>query len=114
MEADFGSANPVLLVQLCSLLQSVERLGWDSLGSLLGGIFEGANEFGHIVFVVVAGLASRLAHVTDEGLKGLVLLGTNLLDDVGEHILEFLGFARAGHDEKVLADRELDYNLKGQ
>lgn len=72
------------------------------------------HKWGDIVLVVVAfGFVKSLGHVADKVLESLVLLGADLLDDVGEHILELLGLARAGHNEKVLADGVLNYNFKG-
>lgn len=82
------------------------------LSSLLGGVLEGSlHEWGHVVLVVLNGRLATcglLGEVTHEVLEGLVLLGANLLDNVGKHVLELLGLRGAGDDQQVLADGELD------
>jgi len=71
------------------------------------------DKWGNVVLIVFLLLACGfLAEVTHHVLECLVLLGADLLDDVGEHVLELLNFTVASHDEQVLANGELDYNLK--
>ncbi len=67
------------------------------------------HEWWHVVFVVVLSLGSSFpGKVTHHFLEGLVLLGTDLLEDVGEHAAELFGLRGAGHDQQVLTDGELD------
>ena len=80
--------------------------------SFLRGVFEGAlDQWRHIVLVIVVLVASGLsvlAEVAHHILEGLVLLGTNLFDNVGEHLAELLGLRGAGNHEEVLSHRELN------
>lgn len=90
------------LLSLISLLSPL--FSWFSLSSFLGGIFESAlDERWHIIFVVVLGLANcLLSEVAHHLLEGLVLLGTNLLDNVGKHVLELFGLWVSCNDQEIL------------
>jgi hypothetical protein len=97
-----------------SISQLQNLYSWFLLDSFLGGVLEGADQWGHVVFVVVSRLlAWLLGEVAHHALESLVLLGANLLDDIGEHVLELLGLRGAGHDQQVLAHGELNYTQTG-
>ena len=93
-------------------LTSGQRLLVSSL--FLGGILESAlHEGRNVILVVIASGGNTLTDLTDEVLESLILLGTDLLDDVGEHILKLLGFTGTRADEKILTNGVLNYNFKG-
>jgi hypothetical protein len=60
--------------------------------------------------VVLVFLASghRLAHIAQNRLEVTILLRANLLQDVGEEVLDFFGLGVSGDNEEVFTDRELD------
>lgn len=92
-----------------ALISRLNLYSWFSLSSFLRGVFEGAlHEWWHVVFVVVLSLGSVLLGIGAQSLEGLVLLGTDLLEDLGQHACELFGLRGAGHDQQVLTDRELD------
>jgi hypothetical protein len=76
--------------------------------SFLGSILEVSNKFGDIVLILLASLTLG-NDVLDDILEEGVLLGTDLLEDLWHHVLQFLGLRVSGDDKEVLADRELDY-----
>lgn len=81
--------------------------------SFLGSILEiSTNKFGNVVLIFLASLAFR-DDVLDGVLEELELLRADLLEDLGHHVLELLGLRVAGHDQKVLANGELDYTNEG-
>lgn len=76
--------------------------------SLLGCVLEVApDKIGNIVFVLVA--LSVRHNVLDHLLEESELLGADLLEDLGHHVLELLSLGVARHDEEILSHRELDY-----
>ena len=87
------------LISLLSRLYS-----WFSLSSFLGGIFKSAlDKRGDIILVVVLGLgACLLAELAHQVLEGLVLLGTNLLDNVRKHVLKLFGLWVSSDNQEVL------------
>lgn len=75
--------------------------------SLLAGILEGSNEVGHIIVISLSG--GFTVEVSELALQELVLLRSNLLEDIGHHILEVLCLGGSSNDEEVLSDGELGY-----
>lgn len=73
--------------------------------SLLAGILEGSNEVGHIVIIVVFG--GLVGEVVQLALQELVLLWSDLLEDVWHHFLEGSGLSISSDNQKVLSDGEL-------
>lgn len=70
---------------------------WSLARSLLRRVLEVTHELRHIVLVLLAGLAFRDAsHVLHDVLKERVLLGADLLEDLGHHVLDLLGLRVAG------------------
>lgn len=71
---------------------------------------EVADELGDIVVVVFfllwLGSTTGGSGSAEGGLEELVLLGTNLLQDVGQHRLECLGLGIASDNEQTLPDGE--------
>lgn len=65
------------------------------------------NEVGDIVVVILDG-GLGLDVSLQETLNLLVLLGSNLLEDIRNHILELLGLRVAGGDQQLLSHRELN------
>lgn len=67
-----------------------------------------ADEFRHVVIVLLLiFLLATGSRTSEGGLEELVLLGTNLLQNVGQHSLEGLGLRSTGDDEETLSDGEL-------
>jgi len=109
------TAGAQVLASLASIsISAFQNLySWFLLDSFLGGVLEVAHKWGNVVLVVVSlsGAWHVLGQVTHHTLEGFVLLGANLGDDLGDHVLELLGLAIAGHDKKVLAHGKLDHGL---
>jgi hypothetical protein len=74
--------------------------------SFLGSILEVSDELWDIVIIFISGFAV-ISKGTELGLQELVLLWTNLLEDIWHHILELSGFWGTGNDQKVFSNREL-------
>ena len=86
---------------------------WFSLNSLLGGVLEVADKWGNIV-LIIGGLINAghvLGKITHHVFKGFVLLGADLRDDLGDHVLQLLGLTIAGNDQEVLAHGKLNHGL---
>ena len=73
---------------------------------LLAGVLEGSDEIWNIVIIVLSCL-SLWVDVDHLLLKELILLWSNLLEDVGHHIFQRLSFWDTSNYEKVFSDREL-------
>ena len=75
------------------------------VSSLLSGVLEGAHKVGDIIVVVIgSGLA---VEVGQGALEELVLLGTELLQDIWHQFLEVLGLSKSSNHQQVLFDGEL-------
>ena len=83
------------------------------LDSFLGGFFEVAHKWGNIVLVVFSlhGVRHHILEVAHHALEGLILLGSNLGDDLGDHVLQLLDLTIAGQYQEVLAHGELNLGL---
>ena len=67
-----------------------------------------SDEFRHVVIVLLLFFLLATGSRTSEGgLEELVLLGTNLLQNVGQHSLKRLGLRGTADDEQTLSDGEL-------
>lgn len=75
--------------------------------SLLPSVLEGSDELGNVVIISLLFLAS--VELSELGLEVLVLLGTDLLEDVRHHVFKLLGLGVAGNDKEVLSDGELSF-----
>jgi hypothetical protein len=74
--------------------------------SFLGSIFEVSDELWDIVIILLSSFAV-ISKGSELGLQELVLLWTNLLEDIWHHILERSGFWSTGNDQKIFSNREL-------
>ena len=94
----------------CPNSQLSRLYSWFSLSSFLAGIFEGAlNKWRNIILIVDLGLAAGfLAEFTHQVLEGFILLWTDLLDDVRNHVFELFGLWISSDNEKVFAHGELN------
>jgi hypothetical protein len=86
----------VLIMVMLLLLLLLLLLGF-------GGHSGHLDEVGHIVAVV----GSR-----DYVFEGLMLFGSELLEDVGQQIFDVLRFAVARHHERVVLDRRVHLRLR--
>ena len=67
-------------------------LGWLLSNSSLINVLEGADKLWDIIVIVVSGLGLSFNASSDLLLEELVLLWSNLLEDVRHHFFEALGF----------------------
>jgi len=84
-----------------------------SLSSLLGSILESAlDKRRNVVLIVLRGSGDigSLGSLSHHVLQVVVLLGSDLLEDLREQVLDFLGVGGTGHNEQVLLTGELDYS----
>ena len=89
---------------------SLAEVSFSTRPSLLGGVLEITNKLGNIVLVFLSSLSLRdVAHLSDEVLECTELLGADLLQNVGHHVLKLLGLWVSGDNEQVLSHGELDY-----
>ena len=90
---------PLLLLSPCSLL--------------LGSLFKvSANQLGGNIILILFLFAAGFFHATDVTqycLQEVILLGTDLLQDLWQQVLQLLGLWVSSHNHKVLTNRELDY-----
>jgi len=74
----------------------------------LVSILEGSNKLWDIIIIIIVSFGLVLSIESGSKLlfQPLVLLGTNLLEDVGHHVLEALSFRGAGNNQQILSNGE--------
>ena len=77
-------------------------------------VLEGSNKLWDIIIIIIVSISIGLTVKTGSKLllQPLVLLGTNLLEDVGHHVLEALSFRGAGNNQQILSNGERCYKRK--
>lgn len=73
----------------------------------LVSVLEGANQLWNVVVIVVIGGAGLSINASsDLLLQELVLLGSDLLENIWHHFFEALGLGCSWHNQKILSHRE--------
>ena len=73
--------------------------------SFLGSIFEGSDEVWHVIVVILN--CTLTVEVSESTLQELVLLWSDLLEDIWHHIFKLLGLGSSGNNQQVFSHGEL-------
>ena len=103
----------LIVCKLASLRDHSFVCGVVASRSLLSSVLEGTDELGNVI-VVVLSLVLGASQLSKLGLEILVLLGTDLLEDVWHHAGKFFGLGVSGDDQKVLPHGELGCKKRGE
>ena len=76
------------------------------VSSLLLSVLEGTDELWDIV-IISLGILLSSSKVSELGLEEIVLLWSNLLEDIWHHVLEQFGLWGSGNNQEVFSDGEL-------
>jgi hypothetical protein len=80
--------------------------------SLLSSILEGTDKFWDIIFIVSLDSLFGTSKISKGGFQESVLLWSNLLEDIGHHVLELFGLWGSGDNKEVFFNGELGCKKK--